>query len=205
MLARIRKRRRRGLASIFSLALLAVIGIVIVRLVFFAWKRAEELYYASAYPLKYTELVETYCRDYHVDEALVYAVIKNESSFRPDAVSEVDARGLMQIQGPTLEWAVYREKADAQVTADDLFDPEVNIKYGVYLLSLFLDEFKTPDVALCAYHAGWGNVKKWLKDPDYSADGISLKTIPFGDTSSYVERVLETREMYQELYSLETY
>ncbi len=205
VLARMRRRRRRRAAPIFSLALLAVIAAVIVRVAFTAWKRAEETYYTSAYPLKYTELVETYCRDYQVDEALVYAVIKNESSFQPDAVSNVDARGLMQIQGPTLEWAVYREKKDAQVTADDLFDPEVNIKYGVYLLSLFLDEFQTADVALCAYHAGWGNVKKWLQDPDYSSDGVSLREIPFGDTSAYVERVLETKEMYQELYSLETY
>lgn len=188
-----------------GLLFFAVVVYCIIMAVSSALKKAEEKYYTSAYPLKYTNLVEEYCKDYQVDEALVYAVIKNESSFNPDAVSNVDARGLMQIQGPTLEWAVYREREDADVTEDDLFKPEVNIKYGVYLLSLFLDEFSTKDVALCAYHAGWGNVKKWLQDPDYSADGVSLKEIPFKDTSAYVSRVLETMEMYQELYSLETY
>jgi soluble lytic murein transglycosylase len=205
-LARIRKRRRRRFFPlVFPALLLAVLAAAGITAASSLLKKAEDNYYNSAYPLKYSELVTEYCKDYQVDEALVYAVIKNESGFQPDAVSNVDARGLMQIQGPTLEWAVYREKEDAQVTADDLFDPEVNVKYGVYLLSLFLDEFKTPDVALCAYHAGWGNVKKWLQDPDYSSDGESLQVIPFGDTNAYVSRVLETRDIYQELYELPTY
>ena len=203
-LARIRRRQKRG-SPILGLIFLSALAACIILGFSAVLKKAEEIYYTSASPLKYTDLVEKYCKAYQVDEALAYAVIKNESGFQPDAVSSVDARGLMQIQGPTLEWAVFREREGAEVTEDDLFDPEVNIKYGVYLLSLFLDEFLTQDVALCAYHAGWGNVKKWLQDPDYSSDGVALKEIPFGDTSAYVSRVLETREMYQELYSLETY
>ena len=198
-----RRRRRRGCLP--PLLLTAIAAAVIMLGLFFGLRGANDIYYDAAYPIKYEDLVTHYCKEYQVDEALVYAVIKNESSFQPDAVSNVDARGLMQIQGPTLEWAVYREGEDAQVTADDLFDPEVNIKYGVMLLSLFLDEFQYPDVALCAYHAGWGNVKKWLKDPDYSDDGVTLKVIPFGDTSAYVERVLGARDKYQELYDLKQY
>ena len=203
----VRRRRRRTSplpALIATLGTVLVIALVAAAL-YFAFHRANEIYYDAAYPIEYEDLVSQYCEEYQVDEALVYAVIKNESSFTPDAVSSVDARGLMQIQGPTLEWAVYREGEDAQVTADDLFDPQVNIKYGVMLLRLFLDEFEHLDVALCAYHAGWGNVKKWLDDPEYSDDGVTLKTIPFGDTSSYVQRVLQTRDKYQELYDLRQY
>ena len=141
-MARIRKRRRRRFFPlVFPALLLAVLAAAGITAASSLLKKTEENYYNSAYPLKYSELVTEYC--------------KNESGFQPDAVSNVDARGLMQIQGPTLEWAVYREKEDAQVTADDLFDPEVNVKYGVYLLSLFLEEFKTPDVALCAYRLGF--------------------------------------------------
>lgn len=198
-------RRRRRKSCLPMTLLMAGVSAVMAVGLYFGLRGAGEVYYDAAYPIKYEELVSRYCEEYQVDEALVYAVIKNESSFQPDAVSSVDARGLMQIQGPTLEWAVYREGENASVTADDLFDPEVNIKYGVMLLSLFLEEFERPDVALCAYHAGWGNVKKWLKDPDYSDDGVTLKEIPFRDTSSYVERVLGARDRYQELYQLKIY
>lgn len=185
--------------------LMAAVAALVAVILFFGLRGANNIYYDAAYPIKYDEYVSYYCEEYQVDEALVYAVIKNESGFQPDAVSSVNARGLMQIQGPTLEWAVYREGEDAQVTADDLFDPEVNIKYGVMLLSLFIKEFEHTDVALCSYHAGWGNVKKWLQDPEYSDDGETLKEIPFGDTSAYVERVLGARDRYQELYDLKQY
>lgn len=200
----LRRKRRRGgcgppmlVSGIIALAL--AFGLVL------GLRETKELYYDAAYPIQYEELVTQYCKEYQVDEALVYAVIKNESGFHPDAVSSVDARGLMQIQGPTLEWAVYREGKNAKVTEDDLFTPEVNIKYGVLLLSLFLEEFHSPEVALCCYHAGWGNVKKWLKDPDYSSDGVTLKVIPFKDTATYVSRVMGTMEQYQQRYDLTRY
>ena len=199
------RRRRRSRGCLPPMILIAFAAAITAAGLFFALRGANDVYYDAAYPIKYEDLVSHYCEEYQVDEALVYAVIKNESGFQPDAVSSVDARGLMQIQGPTLEWAVYREGVDAQVTADDLYDPEVNIKYGVMLLSLFIEEFEHQDVALCSYHAGWGNVKKWLKDPEYSDDGVTLKVIPFGDTAAYVERVLGAKDKYQELYDLKEY
>ena len=167
---------------------------------FFALRGANDVYYDAAYPIKYEDLVSHYCEEYQVDEALVYAVIKNESGFQPDAVSSVDARGLMQIQGPTLEWAVYREGEDAQVTADDLYDPEVNIKYGVMLLSLFIEEFEHQDVALCSYHAGWGNVEGWIAK--YSTDGktLTFDQIPYDNTRNYARKVLNSYAIYQQHY-----
>ena len=69
------------------------------------------------------------------------------------------------------------------------------------MLSLLLEEFGTVDNALCAYHAGWGSVKNWLSDPEYSSDGVHVENIPFADTRTYVERVNETLEIYRRLYS----
>lgn len=54
---------------------------------------------------------------------------------------------------------------------------------------------------LCApTHAGWGNAKKWLQSGEYAPDGENIQNIPFGDTSRYVEKVIETQNTYEKLY-----
>ena len=153
------------------------------------------------YPLKYSKFVEEQSEIYKVDKALVYAVIRTESSFDPEAVSEIGARGLMQITKSTFEWAQMKMgKEFSDDTYDDLFDPETNIKYGTFLLSAFIKEFGSVDNALCAYHAGWGNAKSWLKDPEYSPDGENITNIPFKDTNWYVNKINEVADKYKSLY-----
>ena len=53
---------------------------------------------------------------------------------------------------------------------------------------------------VCAYHAGQGNVDSWLKNPQYSADGVTLDVIPTQDTATYASRVLRARDVYQKYY-----
>ena len=97
---------------------------------------------------------------------LLFAVIRTESSFGPDAQSSVGARGLMQIAGGKLSrWIQFRMKDESGVSYDDLFDEKINIEYGTFLLKTLLDEFGSEANALCAYQcAGWGNAKKWLRE-----------------------------------------
>ena len=155
----------------------------------------------GVYPLKYTQFVEEQCETYGVDKALVYAVIRTESGFDPEAVSSIGARGLMQITKSTFEWAQMKLGKDfAEDTYDDMFDPETNIKYGTFLLSAFIKEFGSVDNALCAYHAGWGKAKSWLSDPKYSPDGENITNIPFKDTNWYVNKINEVMDKYQSLY-----
>ena len=68
------------------------------------------------------------------------------------------------------------------------------------MLRMLLDEFGSEANALCAYHAGWGNAQKWLKDPECAPDGRNIENIPFGDTKRYVKKVLDTKKMYEKLY-----
>ena len=82
-----------------------------------------------------------------------------------------------------------------------LFQPEQNIYYGGWTLTLLTREFGNLPTALAAYHAGWGNVTRWLENPDYSSNGSHLDVIPFGDTRSYVRKVLATAELYRRIYS----
>lgn len=152
----------------------------------------------AVYPQKYNDYVETYSRQYGVDASLIRAVIRTESSFDPDATSEVGARGLMQIMPETLEWLCYR--MGSYVSVDALADPETSIRYGTYFLHLLLEEFGGTREALAAYHAGRGSVVKWLADDAYSADGKTLDRIPYRDTAHYVRKVEQAQIMYEKLY-----
>ena len=79
-------------------------------------------------------------------------------------------------------------------------DPETNIKYGCYLYGYLLSRYGRVQEALAAYHAGHGNVDKWLKDEAYSSDGETLHTIPFPTTNKYVKKVILTENIYEKLY-----
>ena len=63
-----------------------------------------------------------------------------------------------------------------------------------------MEKYESEELALAAYHAGTGNVDKWLKDSEYSDDGKTLKDIPFPSTKKYVTKVIETKKIYQKLY-----
>ena len=163
--------------------------------------KSSKRYEAASYPRTYAELVEPIAETYGVDPALVYAVIRTESGFRPEAVSSIGARGLMQITEPTFEWAQSKLGADFKDdTYDDLFDPKTNITYGVYLLSAFLERFGTVNNALCAYHAGWGVTRQWLEDSSCAPDGKNIVTTPYADTNWYLHTVCEAKDRYEELY-----
>ncbi len=157
-------------------------------------------YYRAVYPDRYHSYVQQYSRQYDLPPELVYGVIYTESRFNPQAVSRVGARGLMQLMEETFEWARYRAGDPQEMEYDSMFDPETNIRYGSYTLSLLLEEFGSVETALCAYHAGWGNVKKWLANSKYSDDGSTLRLIPYSDTQFYVDKVKKTADIYKKLY-----
>lgn len=153
----------------------------------------------AIYPQKYETLITEYSENYSVDKDLIFAVIKCESNFKPNAVSKADAKGLMQITEETFDWI--NLKLGRNTSYSEIFDPEINIQYGTYLISTLLAEFGTEQNALAAYHAGWGNVKKWLNDERYSSNGVTLDNIPFPTTDGYVNNVLNSKEIYENLYS----
>lgn len=151
------------------------------------------------YPMEYTEFVETYCRENNLSPYFVLAVIECESGFDEKAESYVGARGLMQIMPETFMWLT--TKTGESLSEDDLYRPEISIKYGCYYYRMLLDEFTNEEAAVAAYHAGTGNVREWLKDERYSLDGETLYNIPFPSTKAYVDKVMKTKNIYQKLYS----
>lgn len=156
------------------------------------------------YPKKYESMISQAAKLNDLPESFVYAVVHTESTFDPMAVSSVDARGLMQITRDTFDWIQHKMGLTERIDYDEnAFDPAINVRLGTYLLKLLYEEYGSYDLALCAYHAGRGNLNKWLSDPKLSPDGETLSEIPFGDTAWYVARVGKTRAVYQKRYGME--
>lgn len=143
-----------------------------------------------SYPLRYRAEVNRYGELYSVPPAVIYAVIKVESSFDPYAVSPAGACGLMQLTEDTFLWI--RSKIGTET--DRVFDPDTNIKYGVYYLSYLYGRFGDWDTAFAAYNAGPNRVASWLDGEGH------LTEIPFPETREYLIRVRQAIIKYEKLY-----
>lgn len=154
----------------------------------------------AMYPVKYKEYVLEYSAKYDLDPYLVFAMIKVESNFKPDAMSPRNARGLMQITDKTGKWGAGILKLE-NYTMDSLYNPETNINIGCWYFKSLLKEFwNDMNLALAAYNGGSGNVREWLKDGSLSNTGKSLDRIPFKETESYVKKVDDCLTAYKKLY-----
>lgn len=151
------------------------------------------------YPLAYKEIVLENSLKYDLDPKLVFAVIKTESNFDTNAVSNKGAKGLMQVSETTGRWGSEDLKID-NYNDELLYDPGINISIGTWYLNLLLNQYKELDTALAAYNAGSGNVSSWLSDPNYSEDGVKLYRIPFPETREYVNKVKDNINIYSRFY-----
>ena len=147
------------------------------------------------------EYIEKYAAEYNLQPAFVIAIIRNESSFRTNAESNVGARGLMQMMPDTAEW-IAGKLDDHQYTFDSMYDAETNIRYGCWYLGYLSRLFRgDPVLVSAAYHAGQSTVTQWLSDPTKSADGVTLDPdkLTDGPTKQYIGRVTQTYGIYQTL------
>jgi soluble lytic murein transglycosylase len=144
------------------------------------------------YPLKYEQIVRGHARNYQLDPALLAAVIYQESKFRPDAKSSSGAIGLMQLQPETAKGIAIRT-GGSRFQTSDLYNPEINVRYGSWYLRHLLNKYSDEKTALAAYNAGQSNVDEWR------AEG---RGIQFSETRAYVDRVGELKEVYRDAYGL---
>ena len=186
----VRKRRRRRLGiGAAALGAAIVAGVLLAGTID---KAIQEL----TLPLRHEDVIRQQSREKGVDAALIAAVIYSESKFS-DRTSSAGARGLMQI---TREAAADIERHSGGTTFrfSDLSDPEINIRYGTFLLRELLDRYDGDAVAaLAAYNAGPGNVDKW------GGSDLTVEGIPFPETRAYVEEVLDKQRAYRDEYAKE--
>ena len=144
------------------------------------------------YPLRYEQIVRGHARNYHLDAALLAAVIYQESKFRADVRSDSGAIGLMQLLPATAEGIAVHTGGTRFRTAD-LYDPEINVRYGSWYLRHLLEKYADERTALAAYNAGQDNVDRWI------ANGGGIR---FAETRAYVDRVEELKGIYHRAYGL---
>ena len=126
---------------------------------------------------KYHPIVVSAASKYQLEPEFLHAVITAESSYRRKAVSSAGAQGLMQLMPVTAE----------RFGVDDPFDPQQSIHAGALYLNKLLKEFKTKQLALAAYNAGEGTVRRYNREIP-----------PFPETQRYVKKVMKFYWYYKD-------
>jgi soluble lytic murein transglycosylase len=151
------------------------------------------------YPLGYWEPIERYSVERGLDPYLVAALIRQESTFNPRVRSHAGARGLMQILPSTGKLLARQERL--RYNASDLYDPEINIRYGTRYLKDVLGSFGgRVDYALASYNAGPHRVRRWTGMDLTIPSEVFIEEIPFDETRDYVKLVLRNEMLYRRLY-----
>jgi len=145
------------------------------------------------YPLRYQAIVTGHARNYRLDPALLAAVIYAESKFHADAKSTSGAIGLMQLLPSTAD-GIALHTGGANFHRSDLYNPEINVRYGAWYLRHLLDKYDDEKAALAAYNAGQNNVDRWL------AGGEGIR---FSETRAYVAKVEDLKGIYRDIWGSE--
>jgi soluble lytic murein transglycosylase len=145
------------------------------------------------YPLRYDAIVRGHAHNYDLDPALLAAVIYQESKFKAGAKSKSGAIGLMQLLPDTAK-GIALHTGGTQFRVQDLYDPEINVRYGAWYLHHLMQKYRGERTALAAYNAGQDNVDQWRR----AGEGIQ-----FAETRAYVDRVEKLKGIYRRAYGAE--
>jgi len=157
------------------------------------------LFWEMFYPLGWrAEIVESSERA-SVDPLLVAAVVREESSFYPQARSRVGARGLMQLMPDTAR-PMARARRLPFNDGELLDDPAANLDLGAAFLSGLVRDFGDARLAVAAYNAGPARVREWWAARRSDDVEVFVEQIPFNETRAFVKRVMLSWEEYRRLY-----
>jgi len=169
---------------------LVVLGLLLGGAFLYVDETSPPWYERLRYPLHYSEYVRVHARQHRLDPALLAAVIYQESKFNADAKSDSGAIGLMQLTPSTAHGIAVRTGGHAFRT-QDLYDPDINIRYGSWYLDNLFRKYGSERLVLAAYNAGQGNVDRWRRN----GEGIQ-----FAETRAYVARVEKLKRIYADAW-----
>lgn len=161
--------------------------IILVGLTFFEGKKVQKIN-------SYSEIIISYARKYCLQSELLFAIIERESGFDKNARSKKGACGLMQIMPETAHFLAERIGYGGVI---DLFNVDCNLTLGCEYVTYLAEKFTNETTLLCAYNAGEGVVLKWLKNTNYSNDGVVLNNIPYKETRNYVKKVEKSKKKFK--------
>lgn len=152
------------------------------------------------YPLNHFEIVKQEASKNNLDPYLIMSIIKTESGFKKYATSKKEAKGLMQIMDSTAS----EIKSNINDNfSEDLYDENVNIALGCKYFSNLVNKYNgNYYLAICAYNAGMGNVDKWIEQGIIDNNLAEYKNVdlPFQETKKYLNKVIESYNIYIKLY-----
>ena len=160
-----------------------------------------EILYPKPWETIVTEAVEEFGQGRVLSKNLIFALIKQESLFNPDAVSYAGACGLTQLMKSTAEEIAGK----LGIEEYNVFLPEYNIKFGVYYLYEMIQRLDGEVIpALCAYNAGMSRVREWKRDfgdDNHDSSGLFLEAIPYDETRNYAKNIFTFMNYYSILYA----
>ncbi|HET7340324.1 MAG TPA: lytic transglycosylase domain-containing protein, partial [Methylomirabilota bacterium] len=156
-------------------------------------------FWQMLYPFGWRDDVVQAANRSGLDPFLVAAVVREESSYYPQALSRTGARGLMQLQ-PSTARPMAAVRGLAFAGGELLDDPRTNLDIGAAFLAGLLQEFKDPRLALAAYNAGPARVRQWWQARRTSDLEAFVEQIPFDETRLYVKRVMLSWDEYRRVY-----
>jgi soluble lytic murein transglycosylase len=154
-----------------------------------------------AYPEAWPRRVGRAAKEAGVAPELVWAVMRRESAFFPDAVSRSGAQGLMQVMPATWDWlAELQDEPPA-----DPFDVAANVRYGTYYLGWLQDHFRGElQLAVASYNRGQGYIGRLFDSDEVGRDVDELlRSIDALETREYLQAVWRGYRVYQGLARLE--
>ncbi len=152
------------------------------------------------YPTPYPTAVINQSANFELDPRVLYALMRQESIFNPDATSWVGARGLAQVM-PTTGEGIAQNLGVQDFHPDDLYQPVISIRFGAFYIAAQIERMNgSIQGGLAAYNGGPGNAERWangtvVQDPDQF-----LATIDYPETQHYVEVVYANYGAYRRLY-----
>ncbi|MEO6458023.1 MAG: transglycosylase SLT domain-containing protein [Chloroflexia bacterium] len=154
----------------------------------------------TLYPTPYRELVVEEATTRDIDPLVMYALMRQESQFVPQAQSHADARGLTQVI-PSTGGGIADQLDDTSYSVEDLFLPHVSIRYGTYYMASNLPQFERKLLpALAAYNGGPGNAERWLAGSALVDPDLYIERIDLFETEDYLRRVYSNYGFYRLIY-----
>src|SRR3989442_3363 len=152
-----------------------------------------QAFWETLYPLGWRSELMAAAQSAGLDPYLVAAVVREESSYYPRALSPVGARGLMQLMPDTMA-------PPKGARADHLDDPAQNLRLGTRFLAALLREFGDPRVAIAAYNAGPKRARQWWSKRRTDDLEAWVELIPYDETRHFVKRVVLSWNEYRRIY-----
>ncbi len=158
-----------------------------------------DLRWRLVYPQNYYKQVKNFSNIYKNNDALMMAIIREESSFNPQAQSSVGAIGLMQLMPSTAH--DIGSKHGFEFNTSSLVNPELNIKLGNLYYSTIRGMLENKDVsAVAAYNGGIGAVSNWKSNLKYNDTDEFVEQIPYDETKNYVKKIFKSYWNYTRIY-----